>query len=153
MSRSLLLLLPGFPLDATSGAARSLVTICRMLVDAGFRACALATTADEYGGDEATRRKHVDAAIAAAGGEVRVETVAGHEPHHVLSFDAGGISYQLLETGGLRAQQWQNSHGAAFDSLFDRILSERQVEIVLTFGALPAGQARERVGGGRGAGV
>ena len=49
MPRRVLLLLTQLPQDPASGAARSMRTICRILVDGGYDVSALATTASESG--------------------------------------------------------------------------------------------------------
>src|SRR5688572_30118071 len=83
----LALLLPQFPFDAASGAARNLRTICEMLALAGFEAECCGTTATER-----TRKQDARTFLAAAG--IEVEHLPGAS---VLRFVTRGVRYELLE--------------------------------------------------------
>ena len=127
---SLLLVLPQFPLDSGSGAARSLTTISEMVAGAGHRVRALATTASEL-----AHHINVFDSLAEQGIRVSRTRESGERPE--LTFQNRSIVYRLLDTGTARFDAWQKLHNRQFDLMFDQELARFRPDIVLTFGGTP----------------
>lgn len=133
----LLLLLPQLPQDPASGAARSMRTICEILAAAGWSVRALGVTASESAAALNAREY-----LAGLGLAVRVRppnrAVYKHD-RPVLTFaDAGGIHYQLLDTGDAGPVRWQEAHGTQFNRLYQRELADHRPDIVFGYGGFPA---------------
>jgi len=141
MATRLLLLIDQLPQDPTSGAARSLRTVCEMLAASGhFHVAALGLTATEQAAAIPAR-----ALLRAQGLRAATERRAvskGDRP--VLGFTARGVTYTLLDTGGQCGFAWEDAQGRQFDRLFDRALATFRPDIVLTYGGHPAMVARWR---------
>ncbi len=103
----LLLVLPQSPFDRSSGAARSMRTICEMLVPHGFDVHCVATTATEFG------KPQPDGGLA------------------LPPFNDNGVAYRLLNVENLN---WRVRHGKAFDKMFDDELSIFRPDVVFTYG-------------------
>ena len=131
------MVLPQLPQDPSSGAARSVTTICEILAAAGFQVHALATTATEKGD-----RLDVRPWLESSGRAVQLTRSRGERPE--LHFRQRGVSYRLLDTGGAGAHGWNKVHGARFDQLFDEELERHDPDLVLTYGGTPADLKRRQ---------
>jgi len=121
------------PQDPSSGAARSLTTICEMLAESGFSVRALATTATE----SAIRVEPV-AYLRSLGCEVRV--APGHTGKRVrpeIEFTRRDIAYRLLDIGTRAASKWERVCGRQFDLAFDDELHSFKPDILFTYGGSP----------------
>jgi glycosyltransferase involved in cell wall biosynthesis len=134
---SLLLLLPQFPLDTASGAARSLNTIAEMLAGAGFRVRALATTASEL-----AHKQDAVQSLEQLGVRVNRSRRPGERPE--LKFESRGISYRLLDVAQASALAWQKLYNRQFDLMFDQELQGFAPDLILTFGGYPEDVRRRR---------
>jgi hypothetical protein len=136
MPPRLLLALPQLPQDPSSGAARSVRTIAEFAQQAGFEVRCVATTATERAQKTGTVPYLKSMEI-----EPRAARVPGGA-FRTFKFSHRGIHYTTLDTGNLRLDKWQNTHGRQFDKLFDYELETFQPNILLTYGGLSADQAR-----------
>lgn len=132
----LLLLLPQLPQDPTSGAARSMRTICELLASAGWSVRALATTATESAAPIAAR-EHLPATGLAVIPRLPNRSVYKHDRPVLECTDARGIHYQLLDTGGHPMMGWQEEHGSQFNRLYQRELADHKPDIVFGYGGSP----------------
>ena len=134
MSR-LLLVLPQLPQDPSSGAARSMCSVCEILARAGWEVRVVATTATEN-----------DAPIAAPdflrslGYAVKVvppnRTIYRHD-RAVLEFsDDAGIAFRLLEKEKDRA--FASEDRSQFNRLYQQALREFRPAIVYGYGGTAA---------------
>jgi glycosyltransferase involved in cell wall biosynthesis len=129
----ILFVIPQMPQDPTSGAARSLTTICEMLAETGFAVRALGATATE----SATRVEPV-AYLRGLGCEVRV--AAGRTGHRVrpeIEFTRRGIGYRLVDIGRRTIHEWEKICGRQFDLAFDDELHGFKPDILFTYGGSP----------------
>lgn len=138
MKTRLLLALPQLPQDPSSGAARSARTAAEFAQDAGFEVRCVATTATERGQKAATAEYLKSMEI-----EPRVGRVPGGA-FRTFEYSQHGIYYTLIDTGNLRLDKWQHTHGRQFDKLFDHELESFAPDILLTYGALAGDVARIR---------
>ncbi len=138
MKPRLLLSLPQLPQDPASGAARSARTAAEFAHRAGFEVRAVATTATERGQKTGAVPYLRSMEIEPRGGRV-----AGG-PFRTLEYSHRGIHYTILDTGNLRLDKWQATHGRQFDKLFDHEMESFQPDILLTYGALAGDLGRIR---------
>jgi len=140
MSRRLLLLLGQNPLDPSNGAARSMDGIARMLADGGWAVRVLGTTANEF--------PHPDAAPAlsilleSAGAQSVAEESL--DAARLIRFQRKSVEYTLYDGGDWHAGLNHPDHLPRFDKLFRETLSQFQPDVLLTFGARPPDQQRQR---------
>jgi len=135
---SVLLVLPQLPHDPASGAARSMRTICEVLVAGGFNVRALAVTATERAHNENTA-----AHLASLGIQPEIgKREKGNRPE--LTFVHRGISYRLLDTAGTTFAGWQKLYNRQFDRMFDEELEQFGPDIVFTLGGAPADVKRRQ---------
>jgi len=134
---SLLLVLPQLPLDSSSGAARSLNTICEMAAAAGYRVRALAATATEL-----AHKHDIGDHLRSLGLSVRRSRQPGERPE--VLFESRGISYRLLDTGNAPVMGWQKLYHRQFDLMLDRELEHFRPDLVLTYGGSPEDVRRRR---------
>ncbi len=145
MPRRVLLLLPQAPQDPSSGAARSLRTICRLLANSRlpdgtpeFSVRAVGTTASDRGswpnGEPA-------AALAAMGFSATRQPVPGEPRAALLAFDDHGVFTRLVDTGG-RPGDLRASGQRTLDALLTDELRTVPPDICLTFGGHSADHAR-----------
>lgn len=133
----LLLLLPQLPQDPGSGAARSMTSICELLVESGWRVRSLSTTAMEASG-----RADPAALLAARGIDVSRRVKRGAEWH----FHDRGIDFRAVVVGtGLTHRGWERVHGRAFDLALSEELSAFRPDVVFTFGMYPNDLRRQRL--------
>jgi glycosyltransferase involved in cell wall biosynthesis len=111
-----------------------------MLAAGGFSVEALGTTAVDWGINNAAAQAPRDplAHLRAAG------AAPIHDRAGIVRFRLRGVEYSLLDTGALRADEWQSHFGSQFDELFNERMKSFEPQVVLTFGASPAEQARQR---------
>ncbi len=128
-SSSVLLVLPQLPQDPSSGAARSVRTICEMLAASGFSVRVLATTATEQ-----AARSNTAAFLTGLGITPRVE----HSSRPELHFSDRGIDYRLLDTGARDMYGWQDISGTQFDRMFDDELATFQPDLLFAYGGHPS---------------
>jgi glycosyltransferase involved in cell wall biosynthesis len=135
-------LLPQFPLDPASGAARNLRTICEMLASAGMEVECCGTTATER-----TRKQDVRAFLAAAGVDVR-----GSADDSIIRFMTRGVRYELLRTCDQTLfGRWRDEDELRhFDAMWERMLDRFRPHLVLTYGARRDDVRRHRAAQSRG---
>jgi hypothetical protein len=138
MKPRLLLSLPQLPQDPASGAARSARTAAEFAQRAGFEVRSVATTATERG-----QKANAVPYLRSMEIEPRAGRVAGGT-FRTLEYFHRGIHYTILDTGNLRLDKWQATHGRQFDKLFDHELESFQPDILLTYGALAGDLGRIR---------
>jgi len=122
------------PQDPSSGAARSLTTICEMLAESGFAVRALATTATE-----SAIRVEPLAYLRSLGCDLRV--APGHTGKRVrpeIEFTRRNIAYRLLDIGTRSAAKWERVCGRQFDLAFDDEVHSFKPDVLFTFGGSPA---------------
>lgn len=147
MPRRILLLLPQAPQDPSSGAARSLRTICRLLADRRlpdgtpeFSVRAVGTTATDRGTwpDGAPV-----AALAAMGFTVTRQSVPGQRGAALLAFADHGVFTRLVDTDGTPGEL-RASGQRALDALLADELRTAPPDVCLTFGGNSADHARRK---------
>ncbi len=141
--RRLALLLPQFPYDPASGAARNLRSTAELLATAaGFDVACLATTATERG-----RSMSAATFLRACG-------IPASADGAVLRFESHGVTYEVLDVGDAATTAgWERDHGERFDAQWSSLLSSFRPDLVLTYGASPADRRRHRLAQARGAKV
>jgi glycosyltransferase involved in cell wall biosynthesis len=126
----ILFVLPQLPQDPSSGAARSLTTICEMLAESGFPVRALGATATESGA-------RLDARAYLRGLGCDLQIAAGRTGNRVrpeIEFERRGIGYRLLDVGPRAVLQWERVCGRQFDLAFDDELHRFKPDILFTYG-------------------
>jgi glycosyltransferase involved in cell wall biosynthesis len=129
----ILLVIPQMPQDPSSGAARSLTTICEMLAESGFLVRALGTTGTESG-------SHLDPLAHLRDLGCQVHVAAGRTGNRIrpeLEFTRRGIGYRLLDIGRKTLTHWEQTCGRQFDLAFDDELHRFKPDILFTFGGSP----------------
>jgi glycosyltransferase involved in cell wall biosynthesis len=133
----LLVVLPQFPHDPASGAARTATTVGELMAQAGFAVEIVATTATE-------------------GQSTPVEEALNSSSHlredGVFRYRKRGVNYSLVDTGDASPRGWTETHQPTYDRLFDKVLFEFRPNIVFTYGGSPADvalQNRATAGGAR----
>jgi glycosyltransferase involved in cell wall biosynthesis len=120
--RRMLLVLPQFPLDPTSGAAQSMATMAEFAAAGGWLVRALATTAIEASGlSFDTLRSYFP-----------VESHRNLSAVHESGFQMRGVDYRLLRVAEFNG--WQAADFSQFDEMFNEELREFRPSIVLTYG-------------------
>ncbi len=134
----LLLLLSQFPADPSSGAARSMLSIARILRRNGWDVRALGTAANDHA-TSATLSDLLDRTGAAGA------SASGVGIGSTIEVTVSEIPQRLLQTGHHRSHTWD------FDALLNRAFGlaleqelSRGVDVVLTFGASDYERARQR---------
>lgn len=131
MRPRLLLLLPQWPRDPASGAARNLLSACRMLVARGWEARALATTASESpAGAEVLQWAHT----------ARIDTTTEHTSagRSIIRYQDDGLTHVLLDVAPHSPWTWETPLGPAFDDLYRQVLDEFRPQVIYTFGGTNA---------------
>lgn len=108
-----------------------------LLAMQGFAVRALATTACE---GELTRT-HA-AQIAAGGWQVRRQRSFHAHNRQVLSIDAAGVQHELIEVDPRRKHHWERDVGAAYAAHLERLVTDFQPTVVLTYGGDPNDRLR-----------
>src|SRR5690242_14458701 len=98
------------PHEPSSGAARSMRTVCELLALGGWRVQVLGTTATE--GD---LRLNAQDWLRSCGIDAKVD--AGPQSSRVLRFRDREVDYVLLDVGTLDAAEAEQHAGDAFDQL------------------------------------
>ncbi len=129
----LLLLLPQLPQDPGSGAARSMTSICELLVESGWRVRSLSTTRCE-----SASREDTAALLARRGIAARRCVKRGAELHYADR----GIEFRAVVVGG--GADWERIHGRAFDLALSEELSAFQPDVMFTHGMFPGDVRRQR---------
>jgi glycosyltransferase involved in cell wall biosynthesis len=126
------------PQEPSSGAARSMRTICELLALGGWRVQVIGTTATE--GDV-----RLDARDWLRSGGIDPEVHAGPQSSRVFRFRDREVDYVLLDAGAVDAAGAEQRAGDAFDQLFDELFAAVQPDIFLTYGGwLPELERRRR---------
>ncbi len=133
--RRILMVLPQWPQDPASGAARSMSTVCEMIADAGFTVRGLGTTASESGRPLIARDLLPSLGISPRAGRWR--------RREMLSYGFRGVEYRLLDVGASSPWGWEEAYGPAFDQLFDDEQQTFRPHLILTYGGT-AGDLRRR---------
>jgi glycosyltransferase involved in cell wall biosynthesis len=126
----ILFVVPQMPQDPSSGAARSLTTICEMLAESGFAVRALGTTGTESAA-------HLDPLAYLRDLGCDVQVAAGRTGNRVrpeLHFTKRNIAYRLLDIGRKALSHWEQTCGRQFDLAFDDELHRFQPDILFTYG-------------------
>jgi glycosyltransferase involved in cell wall biosynthesis len=126
------------PQEPSSGAARSMRTICELLALGGWRVQVLGTTATE--GDV-----RLDAQDWLRSCGIEPEIDAGPQSSRVFRFRDREVDYVLLDVGTVDAAEAEQRAGDAFDQLFEQHFAAVQPDIFLTYGGwLPELERRRR---------
>lgn len=125
---SVLLILPQFPYDPSSGAARTAATICEMLAAEGFIVRSLATTLTE-----SYKMAEVQQMLAEAGVDVSISNNINRQP--VLHFVYRGVNHTLLHT--YHNRMWRGSERSEFVELCEEELVRFRPNILFTYGGRP----------------
>lgn len=139
MPRSVLLMLSQLPQDPTSGAARSLRTMCEWLASAGFRVAALGTTAT----DHASGNADVLEILRGQGLDPSTELPsAGHE-RPVHRFASRGVECVVLDTGPCHSTNWFEAHNDQYDRLLKALHHRYRFDVCLTMGSMIPERGRQ----------
>jgi hypothetical protein len=130
-----LMVLPQWPQDPASGAARSMSTICEMLAGAGFTVRGLGTTASESG-----RSLIAQDLLPSLGISPRAERWRKRD---ILSYGFRGVEYRLLDVGASSPWGWEENYGPTFGQLFDDEQRSFRPDLIFTYGGT-AGDLRRR---------
>ncbi len=126
------------PQEPTSGAARSMRTVCEFLSLGGWRVQVLGNTATE-----GETRLDAHRWLACCG--IEPEVHAGPQSSQMLCFRDQGVDYALLDTGAVNAADARQHAGDAYDQLFDQLMATVQPDMFLTYGGwLPELERRRR---------
>lgn len=141
MTRTLLTLLPSFPLDRAGGALRSVNTAARFLAASGWRSLCLGTFATDL--TRAASAPSIDAVLADLS---LFPILTRHAGQRVLTFTLAGVHYTLLDTGPHTTVTWQQDPTlrTAFDSLLADLLATAQPDLIQTHGSNPHERARQQ---------
>src|SRR6266702_7085047 len=115
------------PHDPSSGAARSMRTVCEFLALGGWRVQVLGNTATEG-------ENRLDAADWLRSCGIEPEVDIGPQSSRILRFRDRGVDYVLLDLGQVDAAQSRQHTGDAYDQLFDQLYAVVQPDIFLTYG-------------------
>src|SRR3569833_3522922 len=138
MKPRLLLSLPQLPQDPASRTTRSARTAAEFAQRAGFEVRSVATTATERG-------QRTGAVPYLRSMEIEPHTDQKHGGTFLtLEYSHRCIHYTILDTGNLRLDKWQATHGRQFDKLFDHEMETFEPDILLTYGALAGDLGRIR---------
>jgi glycosyltransferase involved in cell wall biosynthesis len=130
MTPRLALLLPQFPHDPASGAARNLRTIAQMMAADGFDVRCLGST-----GTERTRKAPPLEFLVGMGLTVEADHEADAGSRRVLRFNSGGVRYELLDSSTDAPGAFTSDESLQFDRMWHRLLREFGPHVVLTYGA------------------
>src|SRR5258708_4017770 len=115
------------PQEPSSGAARSMRTICELLALGGWRVQVIGTTATE--GDV---RLDAQDWLRSCGIDFGID--GGPQSSRVFRFRDREVDYVLLDIGTMDAAEAEQRAGDAFDELFDQLFAAVQPDIFLTYG-------------------
>src|SRR5262245_6954938 len=115
------------PHEPSSGAARSMRTVCEFLAAGGWRVQVLGNTATEG-------EIRLDAQNWLRNCGIDAELDIGPESSRVFRFRDRGVDYQLLDLGEVSVAEARHKTGDVFDQLFDRLLEVVRPDIFLTYG-------------------
>jgi glycosyltransferase involved in cell wall biosynthesis len=115
------------PQEATSGAARSMRTVCEFLAMAGWNVEVLGTTATEG-------RLRIDAHAWLSSCGIELQSRAGPQSSQILCFSHRKVNYRLLDIGLADAATSRQVSGDAFDELFDETCRRHRPDVFLTYG-------------------
>ena len=133
----LLLALPQLPQDSGSGAARSMTSICELLVDSGWTARALCTTLSDSAAPEEPQRLLETLGIPV---ERRSRRLAELHYHH------RGIDFRALVLArGIRMGEWERIYGRSFTLAFEEELRAFHPDVLFTYGMYPGDLRRQRI--------
>jgi glycosyltransferase involved in cell wall biosynthesis len=124
LKRRLLLLLPQSPFDFSNGAARSMLSMCRMLVGAGWEVRTMCVTTCEETGAGSFSRLGLNAR------PTKIPSVATT----VWQVEDGGIAHNLLDTGTLPLMKWEATFGKDFVAALGHLLKQFTPDVLLTYG-------------------
>jgi len=125
------------PQEPSSGAARSMRTICEFLASEGWRVQVLGNTATE-----GIIRLDPEAWLHSCG--IEPELVPGPQGSRTFRFQDRGVDYVLLDTGSVNVSDAPQNDGDAFDQLFEELFSALRPDIFLTYGGWIAELDRRR---------
>jgi len=125
------------PQEPSSGAARSMRTICEFLASEGWRVHVLGNTATEG----ATR---LDAGTWLHACGLEPELGPGPQGSRTLRFQDRGVHYVLLDVGSVNVSDAPQRPGDAFDQLFEELFAALRPDIFLTYGGWIAELDRRR---------
>jgi len=137
VNRSILVTFTQLPQEPSSGAARSIRTICEFLASGGWRVQVLGTTATE--GD-----LRLDAQTWLRSYNIQPEIASGPQSSCVIRFRDRGVEYALLHVGLVHVLEAQQSENDVYDQLFDSLLADLRPGILLTYGGWAVDRDRRR---------
>lgn len=132
----ILVAMPQFPYDPSSGAARTTTTIAELFAEAGCEVRVVATTATEDPSPFSIASWAAEMQL-----EVATRAVDGGTVHEL---ELRGLGLAVLDTGRARAWRWGAAHEASLDRLFDRELARHRPDVLFTYGGQPSEVARRR---------
>lgn len=127
------------PHDPTSGAVRSLRTMCEWLAEAGFRVAALGTTAT----DHATGALDALGVLREQGWSVYIEPARAPGERALYRYMSRGLECVVLETGAHRPGAWMAPHGAQFNAMLEELHARYRFGVCLTMGATEPERQRQ----------
>lgn len=132
-------MLSQLPQDPTSGAARSLRTMCEWIAGAGFRVAALGTTATDHGAGQVNPLELLREQRLA----VEVDQPASSADRPTYRWSSRGVECVVLDTGRHSSSSWFSPHGDQYARLLKDLHGRYKFDVCLTMGAMPAERARQ----------
>jgi glycosyltransferase involved in cell wall biosynthesis len=127
VNRTILVTFTQLPQEPSSGAARSIRTICEFLASGGWRVQVLGSTATE-----GLLRLDAPDLLRTLG--IETEIASGPQSSRVIRFRDRGVAYVLLDVGSVHVLEARQSESDAYDQLFDSLLEDLRPGIFLTYG-------------------
>ena len=137
MNRTVLVTFTQLPQDPSSGAARSIRTICEFLAGSGWTVHVLGSTATES-------KLRLDAHDVLRNSGIETEIASGPQSSRVLRFRDRGVNYVILDAGPVNVLQARQTENDAYDQLFDGLLADLRPGIFLTYGGWAVDRDRRR---------
>src|SRR5262249_48405450 len=137
VNRTILATFSQLPQEPSSGAARSIRTICEFLASGGWRVQVLGSTATE--GD-----LRLDAQDWLRNSGLETEIASGPRSSRVIRFRDRGVDYVLLDVGSVHVLEARQRKNDAYDQLFDSLLADLRPDIFLTYGGWAVDRDRRR---------
>ncbi|MFN0011832.1 MAG: glycosyltransferase [Phycisphaerales bacterium] len=149
MSKRVLLLLSQLPLDPSSGAARTMMSIAGALAKRGFDVRSLSSSAME-----AANPPKALPMLRELGIDVDVDRrPAAGQGCAAWRFLHKGVKCEVMDTGRLSVREFDFPHGQQFSRMLSQALEEFKPEVVFTFGGTPTEQGRRELARQSGAAV
>lgn len=137
MNRTILVTFTQLPQEPSSGAARSIRTICEFLASGGWCVQVLGSTATE--GD-----LRLDAQDWLRNCGIKIEIASGPQSSRVIQFRDRAVNYVLLDTGIVHVLGARQRKNDGYDQLFDGLLTDLRPDIFFTYGGWAVDRDRRR---------